>query len=496
MSGTGPRRDGSRRDGSGRSGSRRDRGPGPRSSGPPRGRSGPPRPPEPDPARLAALELLTAVRTRDAYANLALPAILRRYRLHDRDAALATELGYGTLRAQGLLDSVIDECTDRPLTRVEPALLDALRLGAYQLLRTRIPSHAAVATTVELVRAEAGSRAGGFVNAVLRRVGERDEPAWVAALAPPAEEDSVGHAAFAHAHPRWIAQAFADALGRSADPHAELTAALAADDARPAVHLLARPGEITATELALVTGGEEAPYSPYGVHLGPGGGDVGEIDAVAEGLAIVQDEGSQLVALALARAPLAGADGGRWLDLCSGPGGKAALLGGLVALDGGALDAVERSESRAGLVRRATDGLPVTVHQADGRSAPLPDAAFDRVLVDAPCTGLGALRRRPEARWRRQPSDVAALTGLQRELLTAALRHVRPGGVVAYVTCSPHLSETAGVLAAVRRTHADVQLLDARECLPGVPDLGDGPTVQLWPHRHGTDAMFLALLRR
>jgi 16S rRNA (cytosine967-C5)-methyltransferase len=436
------------------------------------------------------------VRTRDAYANLALPAILRRYRLHDRDAALATELGYGTLRAQGLLDAVIDECTDRPLIRVEPALLDALRLGAYQLLRTRIPSHAAVATTVELVRAEAGSRAGGFVNAVLRRIGERDEPAWVAALAPPAEEDSVGHAAFAHSHPRWIAQAFADALGRSADPHAELTAALAADDARPTVHLLARPGEITATELALVTGGEEAPYSPYGVHLAPGGGDVGEIDAVAEGLAIVQDEGSQLVALALARAPLAGVDGGRWLDLCSGPGGKAALLGGLAALDGGALDAVERSESRAGLVRRATDGLPVTVHQADGRSAPLPDAAFDRVLVDAPCTGLGALRRRPEARWRRQPSDVAALTGLQRELLTAALRHVRPGGVVAYVTCSPHLSETAGVLAAVRRTHADVQLLDARECLPGVPDLGDGPTVQLWPHRHGTDAMFLALLRR
>jgi 16S rRNA (cytosine967-C5)-methyltransferase len=492
VSGVGPRREGPRR-----GGARRDRGAGPRGSGPPRGRSGPPRPPEPDPARLAALELLTAVRTRDAYANLALPGILRRYRLRDRDAALATELGYGTLRARGLLDAVIDECTDRPLSRVEPSVLDALRLGAYQLLRTRIPPHAAVATTVELVRAEAGSRAGGFVNAVLRRVGERDEPAWVAALAPPAEEDPVGHAAFAHSHPRWIAQAFADALGRTPDPPAELAAALAADNARPAVHLLARPGEITATELALVTGGEEAPYSPYGVHLAPGSGDVAEIDAVAEGLAIVQDEGSQLVALALTRAPLTrGADGGRWLDLCAGPGGKAALLGGLVALDGGTLDAVEPSEHRAGLVRRATDGLPVTVHQADGRAAPLPDAAFDRVLVDAPCTGLGALRRRPEARWRRQPSDVSGLVALQRELLTAALRYVRPGGVVGYVTCSPHLAETAGVLAGVRRTHPGVRQLDARECLPGVPDLGNGPTVQLWPHRHGTDAMFLALLRR
>jgi 16S rRNA (cytosine967-C5)-methyltransferase len=452
---------------------------------------------------MAALELLTAVRVRNAYANLALPAILRRHRLRDRDAALATELGYGTLRARGLLDAVLEACIDRPLHRVEPPLLDALRLGAYQLLRTRVPPHAAVDTTVELVRVDAGSRSAGFVNAVLRRVGERDEAGWVERLAPDPEDDPVGHAAFAHAHPRWIAQAFADALGpRDGD---ELDAALAADDARPAVHLLARPAEVTAEELALVTGGEPAPYSPYGVHLAPGGGDVGELDAVREGLALVQDEGSQLVALALTRAPLDGPDGFSWLDLCAGPGGKSALLGGLVALEGGTLDAVEPAPHRADLVRRAVDGLPVTVHTADGRDAPLPDAAFDRVLVDAPCTGLGALRRRPEARWRRRPEDVAELARLQRELLSAALRHVRPGGVVAYVTCSPHLAETVGVVAAVTRRRggagdADggvaVEHLDARPYLPGVPDLGTGPTVQLWPHRQGTDAMFLALLRR
>ncbi|WP_316690655.1 RsmB/NOP family class I SAM-dependent RNA methyltransferase [Pseudonocardia sp. H11422] len=483
--------------GGGRSQPRRGRPSGPRNAGPPRGRQGPGRPPEADPARRAALDLLTAVRERDAYANLALPAILRRYRLRDRDAALATELGYGTLRAQGLLDAIIEACTDRPLNRVEAPLLDALRVGAYQLLRTRVPAHAAVTTTVDLVREQAGSRSAGFVNAILRRIGERDEAAWVAELAPSAEEDPVGHAAFAHAHPRWIAQAFADALGASGA--AELDAALAADDARPTVHLLARPGEITAEELALATGGEEAPYSPYGVHLEPGSGEIGELDAVSEGLAVVQDEGSQLVALALARAELDGTDTGRWLDLCAGPGGKAALLGGLAALDGGTLDAVEQSEHRADLVRRAVDGLPVTVHTADGRSAPLPDGAFDRALVDAPCTGLGALRRRPEARWRRRPDDVAGLAKLQRELLTAALRHVRPGGVVAYVTCSPHLSETVGVVTGVVRRRSDgpaAELLDARAVLPGVPDLGDGPTVQLWPHRHATDAMFLALLRR
>jgi 16S rRNA (cytosine967-C5)-methyltransferase len=451
---------------------------------------------------MAALELLTAVRVRNAYANLALPAILRRHGLRDRDAALATELGYGTLRAKGLLDAVIEACTDRPLHRVEPSLLDALRLGAYQLLRTRVPPHAAVDTTVELVRVDAGSRSAGFVNAVLRRVGEHGEAAWVERLAPDPKEDPVGHAAFAHAHPRWIAQVFADALGTPSDGDGgELEAALAADDARPTVHLLARPGEITAEELALVTGGEPAPYSPYGVHLEPGGGDVGDLDAVREGLAVVQDEGSQLVALALARAALDGPDGLRWLDLCAGPGGKAALLGGLVALEGGTLDAVELAEHRADLVRRVVDGLPVTVHVADGRSAPLPDAAFDRVLVDAPCTGLGALRRRPEARWRRRPDDVAELARLQRELLGAALRHVRPGGVVAYVTCSPHLAETVGVVTAVARGRAGsgpatVEQLDARPYLPGVPELGPGPNVQLWPHLHDTDAMFLALLRR
>jgi 16S rRNA (cytosine967-C5)-methyltransferase len=442
---------------------------------------------------MAALELLTTVRVRNAYANLALPAILRRHGLRDRDAALATELGYGTLRARGLLDAVIEACTERPLNRVEPPLLDALRLGAYQLLRTRVPAHAAVDTTVELVRVDAGSRSAGFVNAVLRRVGERGEAAWVEQLAPDPKEDPVGHAGFAHAHPRWIAQAFADALGTRAGD--ELDAALAADDARPTVHLLARPGEVTAEELALVTGGEPAPYSPYGVHLEPGSGDIGELDAVREGLAVVQDEGSQLVALALTRAPLDGPDGHAWLDLCAGPGGKSALLGGLVALEGGTLDAVEPSEHRAELVRRAVDGLPVTVHVADGRAAPLPDAAFDRVLVDAPCTGLGALRRRPESRWRRRPDDVPQLARLQRELLGAALRHVRLGGLVAYVTCSPHLAETKLTVAdAVRRTGSEQ--LDARELFPGVPHLGNGPSVQLWPHRQGTDAMFLALLRR
>jgi 16S rRNA (cytosine967-C5)-methyltransferase len=288
-----------------------------------------------------------------------------------------------------------------------------------------------------------------------------------------------------------VAQAFALALEDNGD---ELSAALRADDERPAVHLLARPGEITSDELAAITGGDPAPYSPYGVRLESGAGDPGELEPVREHLAVVQDEGSQLCALAFSEAPVTGADDS-WLDLCAGPGGKAVLLGALTGLSGGTLDAVESAPHRAKLVRQSCEGLAVRVHEADGRDPDFPPGSFDRVLVDAPCTGLGALRRRPEARWRRQSSDVAGLAKLQRELLLSALRLVRPGGVVGYVVCSPHISETVGVVDDVLR-RGGAEQLDAREYFPGVPQLGEGPSVQLWPHRQGTDAMFCALLRR
>ncbi|WP_328307544.1 RsmB/NOP family class I SAM-dependent RNA methyltransferase [Actinomycetospora sp. NBC_00405] len=460
-----------------------------RRSGPPRGRQGPNRPPTGDPAREAALDTLRAVREDAAYANLVLPSLLRERRISGRDAALATELAYGACRAQGLLDAVIGACVDRPLDGLDGVVLDTLRLGTQQLLRTRVPPHAAVGAAVELVRARAGSRPTGFVNAVLRKVAEHDEAAWVERLAP---SDDLGRLAFTHAHPRWIAEVFARALGGEE----ELAAALAADDTRPAVHLAARPGEISAEELAAITGGEESPYSPYGVLLTEGG-DPGELAPVREGLAVVQDEGSQLVALLATRAPVDGEDT-RWLDLCAGPGGKAVMLGALVAIEGGTLDAVDRAPHRARLVEQATEGLPVRVHTGDARELTLPEAAYDRVLVDAPCTGLGALRRRPEARWRRQPDDVAELTALQRELLRAGLERTRPGGVVTYATCSPHPDETAAVVAAVA-AETGAEVLDTPELLPEVPDtaLPDGaPGLQLWPHRHGTDAMYAAVLRK
>ena len=439
------------------------------------------------------MSVMAAVRERAAYANLLLQSELRKARLDTRDAALATELTYGTLRAQGLLDRIIAEAAARPVEEIDPPVLDLVRLGAYQLLFTRIGAHAAVDTSVEAARTQGLGRAGAFVNAVLRKVAARDLDAWVAVLRE-GVSDPVARLAVGTAHPEWIARAFAESLGAAA---AELPDLLAADDARPKVHLAARPGAISAEELALVTGGHEGVLSPYAVHLDSG--DPGSLDAVNERLAAVQDEGSQVVALAASRAPLVGEDGGRWLDLCAGPGGKAVMLGALAEIEGATLTGVEVSEHRAELVREATRDLPVTVLTADGRDPGL-EQGFDRVLVDAPCSGLGALRRRPEARWRKTAADIPALVVLQRELLDSALRLVRPGGVVLYATCSPHLSETVSVVREAGR-RGDVEQLDVREILAEIDGvasdgLGEGPWVQLWPHRHGTDAMFMAALRR
>jgi 16S rRNA (cytosine967-C5)-methyltransferase len=445
-----------------------------------------------DPARAAAFEVLRAVSERDAYANLALPPLLRQRGITGRDAAFATELTYGACRSKGLLDAVIGAAAGRPPDEINPVLRDLLRLGTYQLLRTRVDAYAAVSTTVEQAGLEFDSARAGFVNGVLRTISGRDEKSWVDELAPDPAVDPIGHAAFVHAHPRWIAQAFADALGASAG---ELEALLACDDERPQVHLAARPGELTADELAETVGGTVGRYSPYAVYLP--GGDPGQLAPVRDGQALVQDEGSQLVARALTLAPLAGdaGDSGRWLDLCAGPGGKTALLAGLALASGARVTAVEPSAPRADLVVQNTRGLPVEVLRVDGRSTGL-DPGFDRVLVDVPCTGLGALRRRPEARWRRTQSDVPVLAKLQRELLAAAIALTRPGGVVLYATCSPHLAETVGVVGDALRRHP-VSALDARPLFePVQTGLGDGPYAQLWPHRHGTDAMFAAALRR
>ena len=442
-----------------------------------------------DPAREAAYDALLAVRTRDAYANLVLPALLAERHLAPRDAAFATELVYGTLRGIGSYDEILRANVARPLDKLDPRVLDALRLGVHQLLAMRVGAHAAVDETVQLVRAKVGHAPTGLANAVLRRVGSTSLEDWLQRLAPSREVDAVAHLAVRHSHPVWIVEAFRDALGGDLD---QVEALLRADNEPPAVTLVARPGRSDVEELRGL-GARPGRWAPTAAVLV--GGAPNAIAAVREGRAGVQDEGSQLVALALPAVPVEGPDL-RWLDLCAGPGGKAALLGALAVQRGARLLAAELQPHRARLVAHAV-GDSATVAVVDGRAPAWLPGSFDRALVDVPCSGLGALRRRPESRWRRSVSDVEQLRPLQESLLRTAIRAVRPGGVVAYVTCSPHLAETDGVVSTlVHELGADVERIDARPYLPGVEALGAGPHVQLWPHLHGTDAMYLAMLRR
>jgi 16S rRNA (cytosine967-C5)-methyltransferase len=504
--------------------------------------------------RRTAYDVLKAVRDREAYANLLLPRLLTERHLAGRDAAFATELTYGTLRGQGTYDAVLAACSDRPLERLDPPVLDVLRLGTHQLLSTRVGAHAAVATSVDLAKSVAGPRVSGYVNAVLRRVATRDLDSWLAIIAPGRRADEDGYLATRYSHPRWIVAAYRAALGDAADAPAavttppsrpagafvpggadrpqeaaggagrssaadpvagggaavtELQAALAAGNDRPRVTMATFPSGPHREDI-MPPGAAPGRWSPYAFTLESG--DPAAL--VASGAAVVQDEGSQLAAIALSRAPVAprrdggGGEAELWLDLCAGPGGKSRLLRGLAG-PRAKLIAAEAHPHRAVLVRQALAkaarlaAAPPGAHgyavlTADGTRSPWPEGIFDRVLLDAPCSGLGALRRRPEARWRKSPGDLKDLTALQRDLLRSALRAVRPGGVVAYVTCSPVPAETSDVAADVARSMPGVEFLDTPRVLGDVPGTAaSNPRfAQLWPHRHGTDAIFIALLRR
>lgn len=477
-----------------------------------------------DPARTVAYDVLREVTSQGAYANLVLPRALRAVRadcpgFDSRDAAFASELVYGTLRGLGRLDWVLSRHLTRPVEELDAEVRDLLRLGAHQLLDMRVPDHAAVAATVDLAREVVTDGPVRMVNAVLRSLAREGADRIGEDIDAIPEEDT--RLAVRHSHPEWMVAAFRDALRAHGFDAMELEEVLAADNAAPLVTLVARPGLVDPADLADeaedVLGTRVAPgdVSEYAVLLESG--DPAALPSVRGGLAGAQDEGSQLAAQLAATAPVEGRDR-TWLDLCAGPGGKAALMGALAQGGGASLVANEVHPHRARLVEKAVRALDdVEVVSGDGRTfggarTSWPLGSFDRVLVDAPCTGMGSLRRRPESRWRREPADLDDLTALQSALLDRAVDLVRPGGVLAYVTCSPHVRETR---AQVERllVRGDVELLDtvdlAQRLAPGDLDVPEtagrvlldgegapGRTLQLWGHRNGTDLMFVALLRR
>jgi 16S rRNA (cytosine967-C5)-methyltransferase len=437
--------------------------------------------PKPEASRLLAFDLLTEVNRNEGYSNLLLPQALNASKLDERDRSLVTELLYGTIRMQGKHDWVLAQISDRPWTEVDPGIVDVCRLGVHQLHEMRVPDHAAVASTVEVARKRLGESKASFVNALLRNVTRTSQEDWFAPLQE--ISDPVERLSIQYSHPTWIVSAYFDLL----KDWSEVEQALEINNEPATPTLVSWPGLSSQQDLIDI-GAEPTSYSPFGGHWK---GNPGVLDLVKSRKIGVQDEGSQLVATVFAAA----ASGSSWLDMCAGPGGKAALLSSIARQRGITFSANEVSAVRADLVRQVVNGDRVMV--GDGREIGNNEEKFDAILIDAPCTGLGALRRRPEVRWRRTLQDLRELTALQRELIQSAISALNVGGVLGYATCSPHLAETSIQVADIKKKFSNVEQIAVGPLLP--QNLQGGvreEAMSLWTHRSGTDAMYLALFKK
>lgn len=437
--------------------------------------------PKPEPSRLLAFDLLTEVNRNEGYSNLLLPQALNASELEERDRSLVTELLYGTIRMQGKHDWVLSQISDRPWSEVDTGIVDVCRMGVHQLHEMRIPDHAAVASTVEVARKRLGESKASFVNALLRSVTRKSQNDWFSPLLE--IKDPVERLSIQYSHPQWIVSAYFDLL----KDWSEVEQALSINNEAATPTLVSWPGLSTIEDLKNI-GGEPTTYSPYGAHWK---GNPGALDLIKTRKIGVQDEGSQLVAFVFAAASA----GENWLDMCAGPGGKAALLSNIARQRRITFTANEVSAVRADLVRQVVNGDRVLV--GDGREIGDQSEKFDAILIDAPCTGLGALRRRPEVRWRRNLQDLRELTQLQRELIDSGIKALNVGGVLGYATCSPHLAETTVQVSDLMRKHANMEQIDVAPYLPiNLVKSERDHAMALWTHRTGTDAMFLALFKK
>ena len=438
--------------------------------------------PKPDPVRLLVYDILKEVNRSDGYSNLLLPQSLTTSNFEQREKGFATELLYGTLRMQGRHDYIAAQVSDRPWSEVDSGIVDVVRLGAHQLFEMRVPSHAAVSATVELARKVLGESKASFVNALLRKMSAQTLDQWLA----PAKliSDPVERLSIIYSHPEWIVSAYFDLLR----DFTEVESLLSANNLAATPTIVWWPGRSSAEEL-ISLGAQPTKYSDYGMKID---GAPSTLEAVRHRRAGVQDEGSQLVAQIFAKV-VSSQD--NWLDLCAGPGGKAALLSSLAKESGKKFTANEISAPRAKLVEQVIGGARLLV--GDGRDIATLGEKYGAILADVPCTGLGALRRRPEVRWRRTVADLRELTQLQRELSDAAISVLEDGGFFGYATCSPHLAETSIAVSDVLRKHPELELVDLQPYLPAeLKSAMRDKSLSLWTHRHETDAMFLAVFRK
>jgi 16S rRNA (cytosine967-C5)-methyltransferase len=444
-----------------------------RKDGAARGRPGPARPVRARwTARAVALDVIRRVTDEGAYSNLAIARTLERARLPELDAAFATELAYGTLRRLVPIDRLLAGLVDRPLETAPKDARAALRLGAYQLRYLRVPAHAAVAETVALVPA----RRRGFVNAVLRRL------AAAGAEMEPEPDDPAEAIAQRTGLAPWAAGELVRLLGDEAD---EAAAALAE---RGPTTLRVNPCRASVKDVEEQLGSAGVAFERGALDEGSlllRAGSPSALPGFAEGHFAVQDQASAFVVRVLA--PVRGE---RIADVCAGPGGKAGHLACLVG-EKGRVVAADVSTARVGLVRETLErlGVRAALVVQDARRPALREG-FDAVLVDAPCSGIGSARRRPELLWRARRDELSGLARLQVGIATAAAGLLRPGGRLVYSVCTFPRAETDAVCDALLRRRPDLEPL----ALAG-PE-GPAERIRLWPHRHGSDAMFIAGFRR
>jgi 16S rRNA (cytosine967-C5)-methyltransferase len=440
------------------------------------------RSPKPDAPRVLAYDIVSEVNRRGGYSNLLLPQALIASGFEERDKGFATELVYGTLRMQGRHDYILSQVSDRPWSEVDEGIVDVCRLGVHQLFEMRVATHAAVSATVELARKVLGESKASFVNALLRKVSAQSLEEWLV----PVEllGDPVSRLAIKYSHPEWIVSAYFDLLKDLEVVERELAANNI--PARPT--LVSWPGSSTQDDLVAL-GAHATDFSPFGATFE---GSPGTLELIRHRKAGVQDEGSQLVAYIFSEF----ASGAKSiLDLCAGPGGKAALLAHIARRDNQIFTANEVSEARAKLVKNVVGSFEVLT--GDARKISDIGRTFDAILADVPCTGLGALRRRPEVRWRRSLQDLRELTALQRQISDAAISVLNPGGIYGYATCSPHFAETTTETLMILKTHPELEQLDVSLKFPSnLTNASRGKSMSLWTGVHGTDSMFLSIFRK